>query len=357
MNNKIIVLSPSFSDGGAERVMSYLVNRCSCFVPYSLSGRLDYLERPTEAITGNVRLSSNKLFRKMQSAFFVMKVVLNRQSILTCSYELFLLAGLAALIVPGTNIVFRPSIGMDYIMSEINRRFRFLSPIVMIVFKLLCSKSKIIYQSDALAETFSDLPVKRSMVISNPVAFDKAAIRALVRDNGAPLRIVYCGRLTWEKGFDRLLRCHALSNADDHIDWLCYGVGLMEAEALDRTARSTNFKYMGWASREQFERINAVMVIPSRIEGVPNIVLEAIMAGWPVLAYTEVCEIFASDAIVSNWIRPFDFESGDGLVEAAQLALNSYKFEDHMEVVQELHQNRNMSKYVKEIFNFATAAD
>jgi glycosyltransferase involved in cell wall biosynthesis len=97
------------------------------------------------------------------------------------------------------------------------------------------------------------------------------------------------GRLVYQKGFD--LGMQALAGLKD-LDWQWQIAGdgpEMEdlqalAKKLDLTTRVT---FHGWQSREeliQCYRTSDVFLFPSRHEGMPNAVLEAMASGLPVVA-------------------------------------------------------------------------
>jgi glycosyltransferase involved in cell wall biosynthesis len=241
---------------------------------------------------------------------------------------------------------------MDYIDSEIKLRFKSLSPLIDRFFKIISSRSKFIYQSNSIKNSFQRFDLKNSIVMTNPVSYEKTSIRPLVINKKEPIRIIYTGRLTLEKGFDRFLKIHSISIQDPHVEWHCYGLGPLEFDAKNREKICSNFHYHGWQSREKFENVNSVMVVPSRIEGVPNIVLEAIMAGWPVIVSREVYEIFESDPIVRERLYCFDFGSNNSLTHQAKECLRHYNFEDHMEILKTIRENRDLKSFIKIVREF-----
>lgn len=104
---------------------------------------------------------------------------------------------------------------------------------------------------------------------------------------GGRRRLLAMGRLHANKGFDTLLRALALPPlADAHL-WLA-GEG-PERGALERLAREAGVAdrvaFLGW--RTDTAALLAaceVFVVPSRVEPLGNVVLEAMSAGRPVLA-------------------------------------------------------------------------
>ncbi|HND53620.1 MAG TPA: glycosyltransferase [Pirellulaceae bacterium] len=101
--------------------------------------------------------------------------------------------------------------------------------------------------------------------------------------------LVAIGRLTFQKGFDWLLEqaTELLSQLPD-VDLVFVGDG-PDRESLEARARelqaSDRVRFAGW--RSDLPRVLAASVgllLPSRWEGMPNVLLEAMAAGKPVIA-------------------------------------------------------------------------
>lgn len=141
-------------------------------------------------------------------------------------------------------------------------------------------------------------------VLPNPV--DLAALRArapvVKRSPGSGLRLVAAGRLTMQKGFDRLIPLLA-GIPDLHLTILGEGPQRGKLEAL-AAANRVAVDLPGYVSDapERFAGADLV-VLSSRWEGMPNVALEALAAGAPVLAtpesggIAEVAAIAASGAV------------------------------------------------------------
>ena len=108
--------------------------------------------------------------------------------------------------------------------------------------------------------------------------------------DGAPLRLLFAGRLTRQKGVDILIE--ALKGLSPSLPWRLRIAGdgpekaalhqqAQEAGVLDRV------EFAGWLTREDIPgsyRQADVFVLPSRDEGMPNVILEAMASGLPVVA-------------------------------------------------------------------------
>lgn len=140
-----------------------------------------------------------------------------------------------------------------------------------------------------------DVAIRRTVIIHNPV--DLARIRALA---GAPapangtsasgssgVLLVAAGRLTYEKGFDLLLEALARCS-DPRLHLSVLGDGPLRAE-LEAQARALGLgsvvQFVGFqANPYPYFRQADAFVLSSRFEGLPNVVLEALACGAPVIA-------------------------------------------------------------------------
>lgn len=135
-------------------------------------------------------------------------------------------------------------------------------------------------------------PVERSLVIHNPVDVElvrQRATEALVEATGKPGKtwLVAAGRMTEVKGFDLLIEAIALlSDAQLRVSLLGDGplVEVLKRLAQDRGVAS-QIEFVGLQANPfaWFSRADAV-VLSSRHEGFPNVVLEALTCGTPVIA-------------------------------------------------------------------------
>lgn len=136
----------------------------------------------------------------------------------------------------------------------------------------------------ALAVAFE--PSRAVAIIPNGV--DAHADPARDRDWQSP-EMIFTGRVVYQKGLDLLFK--ALADLK-HLDWRLTVVGDGPRTA-DLQRMATEFGYIervrfpGWLSRaevaEHLRRAN-LFVYPSRDEGMPNAVLEAMASGLPVIA-------------------------------------------------------------------------
>jgi glycosyltransferase involved in cell wall biosynthesis len=145
----------------------------------------------------------------------------------------------------------------------------------------------------------------RTHLVANPV--DVAGLRRAAaaphREEGVGRRLVAVGRLDVAKGFDLLPRLLASLEADDRIRIIGDG---SEREAIAGAARAAGvadrLTLAGWDAAPGVWMAGAdALLVPSRYEGMPNVVLEALALGTPVIATAAaggVAELAAAGADV-----------------------------------------------------------
>jgi glycosyltransferase involved in cell wall biosynthesis len=107
---------------------------------------------------------------------------------------------------------------------------------------------------------------------------------------GGQCRRLFVGRLQYQKGVDVLLKAQAMLPADlrGHLTIVGDGPARRDIEGMVNTlGLNDSTTFLGWKSRIDLPAIYQacdVLVLPSRDEGMPNVVLEAMASGLPVVA-------------------------------------------------------------------------
>jgi len=121
-----------------------------------------------------------------------------------------------------------------------------------------------------------------------PNGVDLESYKTIERD-WSPPRLLSVGRIVHQKGLD--LAMHALGGLKElNWEWRIAGDG-PQLQALQSLAQELGIDdrvfFLGWQSREQimesYKQAN-VFLFPSRHEGMPNAILEAMASGLPVIA-------------------------------------------------------------------------
>ena len=158
-----------------------------------------------------------------------------------------------------------------------------------------------------------DLDASRIRVIHNPIdvaRVQRMAAEPLPQAQERPF-IVTAGRLEYQKGHDVLLKAFAASQTAKDMDLVILGRGSLE-EDLKRQAAE-----LGIASRVKFPGFTdnpwawfpkaKLFVLPSRWEGFPSVVAEALACGAPALV--TACDFGPREVVEhgqSGWVVPVD---------------------------------------------------
>jgi glycosyltransferase involved in cell wall biosynthesis len=148
-------------------------------------------------------------------------------------------------------------------------------------------------------------------VIHNPIDLERVRARArepVPRAGGRDF-IVTAGRLEYQKGHDLLLRAFAGSAACADLDLVILGRGTREEELKQLASElgiGDRVSFVGfqenpwaWLSRAK------LFVLPSRWEGFPSVVAEALACGVPALVTD--CEFGPKEVVehgISGWVVP-----------------------------------------------------
>jgi glycosyltransferase involved in cell wall biosynthesis len=152
-----------------------------------------------------------------------------------------------------------------------------------------------------------------------PNGVDLKLFKSAERDWSYP-RLLSVGRIVHQKGLD--LAMHALGGLKElDWEWRIVGDG-PQREALQSLAQELGIDnrvfFLGWQSRDQivesYQR-STMFLFPSRHEGMPNAILEAMASGLPVIA---TC-IAGNEELVVNDATGYLVPSED--IEALQMAL------------------------------------
>lgn len=198
-----------------------------------------------------------------------------------------------------TRVIVREANALDATL----RNFPLLLRMVCPYRRLYPKAAAIVAPTAIIAKQISEVApaaAERVRVIPNPVNTKMVRSRAPKpkRRDGKGLRLVAAGRLTHQKGFDRLLDMACQLPATTRID--VFGDG-SDLEKLQRKAHA-----LGLVERVSFRGFSNELpswlagadafVLPSRWEGLPNVVLESLAVGTPAI----ISDDAAADDLVRN---------------------------------------------------------
>jgi glycosyltransferase involved in cell wall biosynthesis len=290
----ILVVLPSLAGGGAEKVvLSYLENLDKNFFDYSLI--LFNAQGPLVPRINKKDIINLKKNR-FRHAFILLvkKIRLIKPDIILSTFPHITLPLLFVrkILPDNTSIIAREP---NMINPSLNNSP--FSIILKILHKLLLpTADKIIVNSEAM---YKDLYIrgvskKKLALIHNPI--DHARLRNVKifnRHSGKGLRLVAVGRLTYQKGFDRIISIlKKLKGA--HLTILGEGKEKQSLlKMIEKMGLKKNVDFKGYViDPSRYVAAADYFILPSRWEGLPNAALESLVLGTPVISFKEVKGLF-----------------------------------------------------------------
>lgn len=301
---KILIVIPSLTKGGAERVASGLANSLSG-KGYDVTLAALRLEKSAYTLINNVQVislcrgnSANNPFSRLRFAFFTF---INFWALLKKKNPDFIIS-FTTTSNTWTGIlgsIFR----VPYVVSERttpDRTIHKLPPLLKkMVFKLYKHSKAIVVPSEGIvhnlkkSEQFAGL--SNIIIINNPITEFKDVLSEKVHHRPFILSV---GRLHKIKGFDRLIKAFKQLNNPD-IDLLIVGEGT-ERENLVSLINELGLKEQVFLpgikdNVQDYYKQCLLYVLSSRNEGYPNALVEAMSLGCACVAFD--CEYGPSEII------------------------------------------------------------
>lgn len=289
---KILLIHPSLNTGGAEKIIAFLTNILA--EKYEVSLMLLKNKEITLPIDKRVHIITNDCYSELpiirkeilsglHALNYMVKCIksqfldINPDLVICFDLRIFLALNLAIK-------------GNEKLILFSERADPYANPKYwkIILKKLYKKVGYVVFQTKEAQNFYGEEIEKKSKVIPNPALtrnLDRNSIVGLKREN----YIFAAGRFQYRKGFDLLIDAfNQIKDIDSNLHLLIYGDG-NEKENLQNKI----FKYgletrisllpplPGVVERNRKARL---FVIPSRSEGIPNILIEAMIARIPVVA-------------------------------------------------------------------------
>lgn len=289
------IVIPTLRGGGAERVVTTLLRHLDparFFVTLAVVDMRGALYR--NAIPDTVRLLDLNC-RHVRAALPALIMQIRREApdavLSTLSHLNLLLAALKWAFPKGTRLIGRETV-IPSALAATGIAHRAMFALYRIVHRgfdrLICQSSDMRVD---LVDHFG-FPGSKCVVIPNPVDVDLilSGSRMPCELSHAPagvVRLIAAGRLVHQKGFDILLDALArIGRPDIHLSIM--GEGPLRESLIARAVAvgvSTQVTFLGYQANPYPLIANAdAFVLSSRFEGMPNVVLEALCCGTPVIA-------------------------------------------------------------------------
>jgi glycosyltransferase involved in cell wall biosynthesis len=335
---RVMLLLSSLNGGGAERVAVHLLNRCD---PELIDLRMGLLRRagPFLEAADASRIDSSPLgesllaFEGRNSSFYrpdrllagiclapvnVQRMIRAHRPQVVMSFlkgmSLITWAAVKTMGLDRPRWIVREGNNTDAVIDDELRNPLGRAFIKTVTRRAYRSADGFLANSHEMAAGLQQrlrLDPARVRVIQNPI--DVAKVRKLSR---APLPteqkrpfLLTVGRLEYQKGHDLLLRAFAASAEARDLDLVILGKGSLEADLRRQAAAlgvADRVKFPGfsqnpwaWISKAR------LFVLPSRWEGFPSVVAEALACGAPALVTS--CDFGPAEVVehgLSGWVTP-----------------------------------------------------
>ena len=298
---RVLFVIPSLHGGGAERVIVTLLRHLDRneFEPTLAVADLRNAAY-REDVPDDIELIDLNVHRVRYALPRVARLVWQRRPDVVFSTLIHLNLGMAMIrpfLPAGVRVIGRESI----LVSELIATLKW-PKLWAWAFRHLYSQLDLVVCQSAdmrrdLIERY-EFPPERTALIHNPIDIDRARAKAadalpsdlaqaLGRTASGKLKLVAAGRLAPQKGFDLLLE--AVAQSRDRIGSLVLLGEGPERSALEQLSRTLGISklvtFAGFRANPYaiYGRADA-FVLSSRYEGFPNVVLEALACGIPVIA-------------------------------------------------------------------------
>jgi glycosyltransferase involved in cell wall biosynthesis len=330
----VLFAIPALDKAGPDRVFYELLRRLDRrrFTPSLVVSQPEgyYLSRLPDDVTVHHLARETSVASRYPVVALARLVRRLRPDAVLATLRMAMTAGLARPVFPrGTKLIARPANYLTGNRGELIRGAPIRHRVSFEVYRFsLARADHLICQGEDLARDVASVGLTGpSTIIGNPIDIDEvdrmAAAPAALPGRPALLAV---GRLSRQKGFDLLLPAFARLAATMPAAHLSIvGTGPDEAALRQQCAE------LGLADRVTFRgfvenpyplmRAADLYVLSSRYEGFPNVALEALACGTPVVAAT--CPGVAGLVLpaVNGWLAPPD--DVDGLAEALARAVRT----------------------------------
>ena len=286
----IIIILPSLAGGGAEKVILSLIENLNSayFKPILiLQNRVGPLT--TKIKSTNIINLKHKHFRSaLPKLIKTIRIIKPDIIISTFPHITLPLLIFRKYFYKGVRIIAREPnmINSSLSNSPYPRILKYLHK------KFMLKADKIIVTSEKMKKDFIDRGIKEDklFLVHNPVDDSSTRhIKKIIRFPGNGLRFVIVGRVTYQKGIDRVIPMLSSIN-NCHLTILGDGLEKSKLENSILNLRiNKKVKFISFSHIANSYIAGAdYLLLPSRWEGLPNVALESFVLGTPVITFKEI---------------------------------------------------------------------
>lgn len=283
----IVIFIPSIESGGVEKNLFYILNHIQYKFNRVFLVSADQFKN--KKITKNIKLLSpsskyfsdkSRVIKSLICLYIIIKNFWNKE-ILIFSLQSNLFSIIASKLI-NSKIILRLNTSPEKYSTNIVKKF---------IFRILYSLAdRIIVNSHEFKNNFKNYYNLDSTVILNPLKIVKTKKKISFFKNFNRLKIICIGRLTHQKDHMTLLKSLELLKYKFKVNFRLYLIGKgynfnLLSNFIKNSGLQKNIKLAGY-KKNAFEYINSsdLLVLTSRYEGLPNVLIEAQALGVPIIS-------------------------------------------------------------------------
>ncbi len=283
----IVIFIPSIESGGVEKNLFYIINHIQykfkkVFLVSAHKFKNKNLSKNIKLLSPNSKNYSNKsrIIKSLICFYIIIKKFWNKD-ILILSLQSNFFSIIASKII-NSKIILRLNTSPEKYSANFIKKF---------IFKILYSfADKIIVNSYEFKNNFKNFYNLDSTVILNPLKISKTKKNISFFKNFNRLKIISIGRLTHQKDHITLLKSLKLLKYKFKVNFRLYLIGKgynldLLKNFIKNYGLKKNIKLAGY-KKNAFEYIKSsdLLVLSSRYEGLPNVLIEAQASGIPIIS-------------------------------------------------------------------------